>query len=68
VIDRGSLDAWKKKGAKTAWERAQDRVEELVATYEPSPIADDLRSELRAMTLQAAQKFGMDKLPPLTEK
>lgn len=68
VIDRGSLDAWKKKGAKTAWERAQDRVETLVATYEPSPIADDLRSELRAMTLQAAQKFGMDELPPLTEK
>jgi trimethylamine:corrinoid methyltransferase-like protein len=68
VIDRGSLDAWKKKGAKTAWERAQDRVETLVATYEPSPIADDLRSELRAMTLQAAQTFGMDELPPLTEK
>jgi trimethylamine--corrinoid protein Co-methyltransferase len=68
VIDRGSLDGWKKKGAKTAWERAKDRVQELLATYEPSPISEDLRSELRAITLSAAQTFGMDQLPPLTQE
>ena len=67
VIDRGSLEAWKKKGAKTAWERAQDRVEELLATYEPSPISEDLREELRAITLKAAQTFGMNELPPLPQ-
>jgi trimethylamine--corrinoid protein Co-methyltransferase len=67
VIDRGSLEGWKKKGAKTAWERAKDRVGALLATYEPSPISDDLRDELRAITLEAAQRFGMDELPPLPE-
>jgi trimethylamine--corrinoid protein Co-methyltransferase len=67
VIDRGSLEAWKKKGRKTAWERAQDRVVALLDTYESPPIADDLRSELRALTLKAAQTFGMDELPPLPE-
>jgi trimethylamine--corrinoid protein Co-methyltransferase len=67
VIDRGSLEGWKKKGAKTAWERAQDRVGALLTTYEPSPISDDLRDELRAITLEAAQRFGMDELPPLPE-
>jgi trimethylamine--corrinoid protein Co-methyltransferase len=65
VIDRGSLDGWKKKGAKTAFERAQDRVQKLVSSYEPSPIPDDLRAELRNIATQAAQKFGMDALPPL---
>ena len=65
VIDRGSLDAWQRKGAKTAWERAKDRVNELLASYEPSPISDELRAELRDITTQAAQKFGMDELPPL---
>ena len=65
VIDRGSLDAWKKKGSKTAWERAKDRVEELLATYQPSPISDELRAELRDITSHAAQRFGMDELPPL---
>jgi trimethylamine--corrinoid protein Co-methyltransferase len=67
IIDRGSLEAWKKKGRKTAWERAQDRVVALLDTYEPPPIVDDLRGELRALTLKAARTFGMDELPPLPE-
>ena len=65
VIDRGSLDAWEKKGSKSAWERAQDRVEYLLGTYQPAPISDDLRAELRDITTLAANKFGMDELPPL---
>jgi len=65
IIDRGSLEAWKKKGRKTTRERARDRVEALLDTYESPPIADDLRGELRALTLKAAQTFGMDELPPL---
>jgi len=67
VIDRGSLDAWKKKGSKTAWERAQDRVVSLLSTYEPTSLPDELRQELRAITLRAAQSFGMDALPALPE-
>jgi trimethylamine:corrinoid methyltransferase-like protein len=65
VIDRGSLDGWKRKGAKNAWERAQDRVQELLAAYEPPPISDALRAELRDIAAKAAQRFGMDELPPL---
>ncbi|MFC2029673.1 trimethylamine methyltransferase family protein [Chloroflexota bacterium] len=65
VIDRGSLEAWKKKGKKTTWERAQDRVVALLEAHESPPMADDLRGELRAITLKAAQTFGMDELPPL---
>ena len=67
VIDRGSLDGWKKKGAKTAFERANDRVGQLLATYQPPPISDALRAELRDIASQAALKFGMDQLPPLKD-
>ena len=68
VIDRGSLDGWKKKGAKTARERAKDRVNKLLASYEPSPISDELRTELRQIATRTAQKFGMDELPPLPQE
>jgi trimethylamine--corrinoid protein Co-methyltransferase len=68
VIDRGSLDRWKKQGAKTTFERAADRVNELLATYQPSPISDELRAELRDITTKAAQRFGLDELPPLLEE
>lgn len=67
VIDRSSLDGWKRKGARTAFERATDRVNQLLATYEPSPVSGELRAELRHITTKAAQKFGMDELPPLPE-
>jgi trimethylamine--corrinoid protein Co-methyltransferase len=67
VIDRGSLDGWKRKGAKTTWERAQARVNELLAAYQPSPISHKLQAELRQIATRAAQRHGMDALPPLPE-
>jgi trimethylamine--corrinoid protein Co-methyltransferase len=67
VIDRGSLDGWKRQGAKTAFERAKDRVAELLATYKQPPIPNELRRELRDIATPAARKFGMDKLPPLPQ-
>ena len=65
VIDRGSLDAWRKKGKPSAWERAKGRVTELLDAYDVPPMSDDLRGELHAITLAAAKSFGMDELPPL---
>jgi trimethylamine--corrinoid protein Co-methyltransferase len=65
VIDRGSLDSWKQKGSKSAFERASDRVDRVLASFEPSPISSELRDELRNIATKAAKKFGMDKLPPL---
>jgi len=65
VIDRGSLDAWKRKGAKSAFERASERADQLVAKYSPSPISAELRSELRAIAQSAARQFGVENLPPL---
>jgi trimethylamine--corrinoid protein Co-methyltransferase len=65
VIDRGSLDSWKQKGSKSAFERASDRVDRVLASFEPSPISSELRDELRNIATKAAKKYGMDKLPPL---
>jgi len=67
VIDRGSLESWRQKGARSTWERARERVDRLMVQYEPSPLADGLPSELHAIALNAARSFGMDKLPPLPE-
>ena len=66
VIDRGTLDGWKRKGSKSTWERAQDRVDELLATYQGSSISKEIRAELREIATHAAKKFGMDELPPLS--
>lgn len=68
VIDRGSLDAWQQDGSKSTFERAGDRVEKLLKTYEGSPLSSSLREELRAITMGAARKFGMEDLPALPDE
>jgi trimethylamine--corrinoid protein Co-methyltransferase len=65
VIDRASLDGWRQRGSKTTFERARDRVERLVAGYQPRDIPTALRNELRRIATSAARKFGMQELPPL---
>jgi trimethylamine--corrinoid protein Co-methyltransferase len=67
VIERGSYDSWKRKGAKNVGQRAAERVESLVNGYRPAPVATELRAELRAIATRAAQKFGMTALPPLPD-
>jgi trimethylamine--corrinoid protein Co-methyltransferase len=66
VIDRDTLEAWEKKGAKSTWDRAKDRVESLLVQYQPSPISDEVKKELRDITTKAANKAGMEKLPDLS--
>ncbi len=68
VIDRGSLDAWQKKGSRSAFDRARDRVKQLIAAHKPTPFSGELRRELRAIATGAARKFGMEELPPLPEQ
>lgn len=65
VIDRASMQAWQQAGGKDAARRAAERVDELLASYVPRPMAQRLRDELRAIATRAARQFGMEELPPL---
>jgi trimethylamine---corrinoid protein Co-methyltransferase len=65
VIDRTSYEGWKNRGEKSTFERARDRVEKLIPTYQPTKMTRELRQELRAITLHTAKTFRMESLPPL---
>ena len=67
VIERATYDGWKRKGSTTAAERAGERVRSLVASHQPTPVPQDLRSELREIATRAARQFGMTELPPLPD-
>jgi trimethylamine--corrinoid protein Co-methyltransferase len=63
LVDRDVREAWEAKGALDANERAHQRVEELIAAYEPRELPAEAVRELKAITLHAAQAAGMDQLP-----
>lgn len=67
VIDRDYREAWETKGAKAIVRRAHERVEELIAAYQPKPLPKEVEEELEAIALRAAQERGMEKLPLLRE-
>jgi trimethylamine--corrinoid protein Co-methyltransferase len=66
VIDRSTAGDWERDGAKTAFDRASDRVEALVGSYEPVGVTDEVHATLHDITLGAAKQFGMDKLPDMS--
>jgi trimethylamine--corrinoid protein Co-methyltransferase len=65
VIDRDTRQAWEEKGTRDATQRAHERVEELIGTYEPRELPSEVIKELKDITLQAAKAAGLDKLPSL---
>jgi trimethylamine--corrinoid protein Co-methyltransferase len=65
VIDRDTAEAWEKKGSKSTWDRAKERVDSLLSQYQPPPISDEVKKELRDITTKAANQAGMEKLPAL---
>jgi trimethylamine--corrinoid protein Co-methyltransferase len=65
VIDRDTRQAWEEKGARDAAQRAHERVEELIAIYEPRELPPEVVRELEGITLRAAKAAGLDRLPSL---
>jgi len=66
VIDRDFRQTWFDKGALDANARAHRRVQELIAAYEPLPLAPEIAKELEAIASRHAQTAGLDKLPERT--
>jgi len=65
VIDRSSLDGWERRGAKSAFQRAGERVDKLVKKYEPFDMPQEGLREMDEIALASARFAGLDRLPSL---
>lgn len=68
VLDRRQYDSWMDEGAENVNMRASKYAEELLGFYQPNRLSPEMKSELKKITEKAARKFGMDRLPAITEK
>jgi trimethylamine--corrinoid protein Co-methyltransferase len=66
VLDRGSLRGWQEMGCSDTFERAKQRVGELITAYQPPPYSQEQALELRKMMESLARNAGMDRLPEIT--
>jgi trimethylamine--corrinoid protein Co-methyltransferase len=66
VIDRDFRQTWFDKGALDINARANRRVQELIAAYEPLPLSRGVVRELEAFAARHAKAAGLDELPQRT--
>jgi trimethylamine:corrinoid methyltransferase-like protein len=67
VIDRASVRAWAEAGKPDTAARAKTRAAELLAQYQPRPLAPEVEKELRGLVQRAARKVGKSELPQLPQ-
>ncbi|MCX5971190.1 MAG: trimethylamine methyltransferase family protein [Coprothermobacterota bacterium] len=65
VIDRSTLEEWRKLGGKDATQRASQRVEQILSGQQAEPLDPPLAEALREIMEAEARRFGMEKLPDL---
>jgi trimethylamine--corrinoid protein Co-methyltransferase len=63
VVDRANRSRWLEEGGLTLHERAANEVEQLITSYTPSGLSDDVKSELDRLMTAEAKRFGMQNLP-----
>lgn len=62
VIDRRTREKWRADGS-TSFERARERVRDLLARRQPKPLADGVCRQLMEIMSADARRHGMDRLP-----
>jgi len=65
VIDRLSLDAWRRAGSKDIVARARERVDQILAEHQPEPLPPDVEKELQEHLKAVMAKHGVEKVPLL---
>jgi len=63
VIDRANRTRWLKQGSPSLLERAAREVDRIVRAWKPSPLPEDVKSELTRRMSREAQRYGMSSLP-----
>jgi trimethylamine:corrinoid methyltransferase-like protein len=63
VIDRGSLHSWEQSGKKNSFDRARERVVELLATCKRPELSSDVDQGLRKIVQERAKQFSPAPLP-----
>ena len=57
VADRSNYSDWVKKGKKTALDYARERVEEILATHQPTPLPEDKNREIEKILGKARNYY-----------
>jgi trimethylamine--corrinoid protein Co-methyltransferase len=63
VIDRANRTRWEQQGSLSLEERAHRQIDELLKTYKPSTLPDEIKNELTRRMEHESRQYGQQHLP-----
>ena len=61
LIDRRMREDWEAAGSQDIYQRAHEKMIEILETYEPPPLPDDVRDTVRSIVEEAEKEQGVFK-------
>ncbi len=59
LIDRRMREDWEARGSTDIYKRAHDRMIEILETYEPPALPEDVRTTLQSIVAEAEKELGV---------
>lgn len=59
LIDRRTRDRWVDMGSKDAYQRAHDKMHEILDTYQPPQLSDEVLQKVRSIVVEAEKELGV---------
>lgn len=59
LIDRRMRQDWEASGSKDAYTRAHEKTLDILETYEPPQLADDVLQNIRSIVVEAEKELGV---------
>lgn len=68
LIDRRVRDKWKAAGGQTMHEKAMDKARDILKNHKPTPLSDEVRSEMRSIVENCEAEIAEKKEKEKTNK
>ena len=62
LIDRRMRYAWEADGSKDLTTRAKEKAREILATYQPTPVAENIRQEVEDIVKKSGRRFASQRM------
>jgi trimethylamine--corrinoid protein Co-methyltransferase len=60
LMDRRMREDWEAAGSTDAYQRSHDKMIDILETYEPPKLSDDVLKAVRSIVVDAEQELGVD--------
>ncbi len=59
-IDRTMRETWERKGSRSAYDKAMEKVKHILENHKPEPLPQDVLDKIRAIVVETEKEMGIN--------